>query len=114
MVRATSSNVAWIGACGLCTVTSTSVTWSLRRQTSAMRWARVSIRSTGSLRDGRPDLVHEGSVVDGVLQIVAAGGPAGVHAEHQVDHELLALAALELEDAVVPVDGDAAHGQAVP
>ena len=29
-------------------------------------------------------------------------------------HELLPVPALELEHAVVPVDGDAAHGQAVP
>jgi len=36
-------------AAGTVLVTSTLATWSLRRQTSAMRCARVSIRSTGSL-----------------------------------------------------------------
>src|SRR6478736_8206798 len=63
--------------------------------------------------DRGPDLVDEGPVVDRVLQIVTAGSHPRVHAEDEVDHELLAVTALVLEDAVVPVDRQTTHREAV-
>ena len=49
IVSATSENVASMGASGLWTVTRAQSTRAAKRQTSAMRWASVSIRSTGSV-----------------------------------------------------------------
>ena len=47
------------------------------------------------------------------LQVVAACRVPGVEPEHQVDHEDLAVATLEVEDPVVPDRLDAVHGQPV-
>src|SRR4051794_13510708 len=56
---------------------------------------------------------HETPVVDRLAQVVAVRGGARVDAEHQVDHEHLALALLELEDPVVAVALDAEHRELV-
>ena len=90
-----------MGASGLWTVTRAHSTRASKRQTSAIRWARVSIRSTGFCLHGGFHRGHETSVVDGVMQVVGGRRRAGVEAQHEVDHEGLALALLELEDAVV-------------
>ena len=48
MATTTSPNGTWMGACGLCTATSTACTMPDARTVAAMRSATVSIRSTGS------------------------------------------------------------------
>ena len=75
-----------------------------------MRWARVSIRSTGSVSTAAFTEVDETSVVDGVVQVVGRRRGTGVQAEHEVDHEGLSLASLEVEDAVVAEALDARIG----
>lgn len=113
MVTVTSSNGTVIGASGLCTVTSTSCTGSCFRHWSAIRWARVSISSTGSPHDDRGDLLGHDAVVRRAGQVVARGGGTGVQEQHQVDREGLALSPLTLENTVVAAGTQAPQSDAV-
>ena len=77
------------------------------RQASAMRSARVSMRSTGSPTISGMHGVRDLAVVDGVGEVVGAGGGGRAHVEVDVDRELLPVAALVLEHAVVADAADA-------
>ena len=109
----TSSNATAIGASGLWTVTSTQGTGCSARQMSASRCASVSIRSTGSAGQRRAAAARPARRSARSRRVVAGGSRAGVEPELDVDDELLTVATLVLEDAVMPDAAQPAHRQPV-
>ena len=97
-------------ACGR--VTSRARTPGVSRHTASSRWARVSMRSTGSPVTTAASRSASDPVVRGEREVVAGRVD---DLQRRVDDEVLALAALVVEDAVKaafaqPAQPDLSHG----
>ena len=78
-----------------------------------MRAASFSSRFTGSFDDEGDDALGDLAVVHGVGDIVSRRRPGGADEQGHVDDELLTLATLLLEDAVVAERSNTRQGDLV-
>ena len=108
MVTPTSSKVAAIGACGLCTVTRTPRTCEKALEHRVGDGAGGGLDQPVAARAERlARRLHHQVVGDGVLELVAARRFGQIDVEHQIELEGLADLGLVLHHAVIGVEHQA-------